>query len=139
MCAFWKARTDFRSDSWFVQEILPHEAALTRYLARVWPDRSEIEDIRHDAYVRILESAHRLQIGKLVCAGDTAPRGRTNAVSSEGLAGPFGNRGHSPRRLCAHSGKRAPTSTHRSQVSVFFNCAQSYSREMPGGFLAAAH
>lgn len=48
-------------DSWFVREVLPHEAALLRYLARVWPDRSEIEDIRHDAYVRILESAHRLR------------------------------------------------------------------------------
>jgi len=48
-------------DNWFVREVLPHEAALMRYLARVWPDRSEIEDICHDAYVRILESAHRLQ------------------------------------------------------------------------------
>jgi RNA polymerase sigma factor (sigma-70 family) len=48
-------------DNWFAHEVLPHEAALTRYLARVWPDRSEIEDIRHDAYVRILENAHRLQ------------------------------------------------------------------------------
>jgi RNA polymerase sigma factor (sigma-70 family) len=49
-------------DNWFAHEILPHEAALMRYLARVWPDRSEIEDIRHDAYVRILESAHRLRL-----------------------------------------------------------------------------
>ncbi len=48
-------------DNWFVDEVLAHEAALTRYLARVWPDRSEIEDIRHDAYVRILENAHRLR------------------------------------------------------------------------------
>jgi RNA polymerase sigma factor (sigma-70 family) len=48
-------------DNWFAHEILPHEAALMRYLARVWPDRSEIEDIRHDAYVRILECAHRLR------------------------------------------------------------------------------
>ena len=48
-------------DSWFVREVLPHEAALLRYLARVWPDIAEIEDIRHDAYVRILESAHRLR------------------------------------------------------------------------------
>lgn len=48
-------------DNWFVHEVLAHEAALTRYPARVWPDRSEIEDIRHDAYVRILESAHRLR------------------------------------------------------------------------------
>ena len=48
-------------DNWFVREVLAHEAALMRYLARVWPDRSEREDIRHDAYVRILESAHRLR------------------------------------------------------------------------------
>jgi RNA polymerase sigma factor (sigma-70 family) len=48
-------------DNWFVREILPHEAALLRYLARVWPDASEIQDIRHDAYVRILEGAHRLR------------------------------------------------------------------------------
>jgi RNA polymerase sigma factor (sigma-70 family) len=48
-------------DNWFVHEVLPHEASLMRYLARVWPDRSEIEDIRHDAYVRILENAHRLR------------------------------------------------------------------------------
>lgn len=48
-------------DNWFVREVLAHETALMRYLARVWPDRSEREDIRHDAYVRILESAHRLR------------------------------------------------------------------------------
>jgi RNA polymerase sigma-70 factor (ECF subfamily) len=48
-------------DNWFVREVLPHEAALLRYLARVWPDASEIQDIRHDAYVRILERSHRLQ------------------------------------------------------------------------------
>ena len=48
-------------DNWFVHEVLPHEASLMRYLARVWPDRSEIEDIRHDAYVRILENADRLR------------------------------------------------------------------------------
>jgi RNA polymerase sigma factor (sigma-70 family) len=48
-------------DSWFVREVLPHEAALLRYLARVWPDASEIQDIRHDAYVRILEGADRLR------------------------------------------------------------------------------
>jgi RNA polymerase sigma-70 factor (ECF subfamily) len=48
-------------DSWFVREVLPHEAALLRYLARVWPDAADILDIRHDAYVRILEAAHRLR------------------------------------------------------------------------------
>jgi RNA polymerase sigma-70 factor (ECF subfamily) len=48
-------------DDWFVREVLPHEAALLRYLARVWPNRADIHDIRHDAYVRILEGAHRLR------------------------------------------------------------------------------
>jgi RNA polymerase sigma factor (sigma-70 family) len=48
-------------DDWFVREVLPHEAALLRYLARVWPNPADIQDIRHDAYVRILEGADRLR------------------------------------------------------------------------------
>jgi RNA polymerase sigma-70 factor (ECF subfamily) len=48
-------------DDWFVREILPHEAALLRYLARAWPNPADIQDIRHDAYVRILEGADRLR------------------------------------------------------------------------------
>lgn len=48
-------------DDWFVREVLPHEAALMRYLARAWPNQADIHDIRHDAYVRILEAAHRLR------------------------------------------------------------------------------
>lgn len=48
-------------DDWFVREVLPHEAALLRYLARAWPNAADIQDIRHDAYVRILEAAHRLR------------------------------------------------------------------------------
>lgn len=48
-------------DDWFAREVLPHEAALLRYLARVWPNPADIQDIRHDAYVRILENAARLK------------------------------------------------------------------------------
>jgi RNA polymerase sigma factor (sigma-70 family) len=48
-------------DDWFVREVLPHEPALMRYLARAWPNAGDIQDIRHDAYVRILEAAHRLR------------------------------------------------------------------------------
>src|SRR5688572_26316292 len=48
-------------DDWFVREILPHEAALLRYLARLCPDAADVQDIRHDAYVRILEAAERLR------------------------------------------------------------------------------
>jgi RNA polymerase sigma-70 factor (ECF subfamily) len=49
------------TDDWFVREVLPHEAALLRYIGRVWPNAADIQDIRHDAYVRILESADRLR------------------------------------------------------------------------------
>lgn len=44
-------------DDWFTAEILPHEAALMRYLGRVWPRRAEHLDLRQDIYVRIYEAA----------------------------------------------------------------------------------
>jgi RNA polymerase sigma factor (sigma-70 family) len=48
-------------DDWFTREILPHEAALLRYLARTCPNPADIHDIRHDTYVRILEAADRFR------------------------------------------------------------------------------
>jgi RNA polymerase sigma factor (sigma-70 family) len=44
-------------DRWFIREIVAHEAALTRYLARCWRDKTEIYDILQDCYVRVYESA----------------------------------------------------------------------------------
>src|SRR5258708_36341309 len=44
-------------DRWLIREIVAYEAALTRYLARTWSDRSEIHDIRQDCYVRVYEAA----------------------------------------------------------------------------------
>jgi RNA polymerase sigma factor (sigma-70 family) len=44
-------------DHWFATEILPHEAALTRYLRRVWAGQAEVADFRQEVYVRIYESA----------------------------------------------------------------------------------
>jgi RNA polymerase sigma factor (sigma-70 family) len=44
-------------DQWFTEQILPHEVSLTRYLNRVWPNSSEIADLRQDIYVRVYESA----------------------------------------------------------------------------------
>jgi len=44
---------------WFVREILPHEAALTRYISRVWRNPGDVHDIRHDAYVRVFEAARK--------------------------------------------------------------------------------
>ncbi|MBL8267766.1 RNA polymerase sigma factor [Steroidobacter sp.] len=48
-------------NDWFTREILPHEEALLRYLARICPNPADIQDIRHDAYVRILQAADRYQ------------------------------------------------------------------------------
>jgi RNA polymerase sigma factor (sigma-70 family) len=46
---------------WFVQEILPHEAALMRYIRRAWPDREDASDIRQEIYARIYESATKVR------------------------------------------------------------------------------
>jgi RNA polymerase sigma factor (sigma-70 family) len=44
---------------WFIREVVVHEGALMRHLSRVWPDRSEIRDIRQEAYIRVYEAAAR--------------------------------------------------------------------------------
>jgi RNA polymerase sigma-70 factor (ECF subfamily) len=44
-------------DAWFKREVLPHEAALQRYLARVWPRNHEIEDLRQETYARVYTAA----------------------------------------------------------------------------------
>jgi RNA polymerase sigma-70 factor (ECF subfamily) len=44
---------------WFAQEVLVHEAALTRYLFRTWPNRHEIHDLRQEIYVRVYEAAQQ--------------------------------------------------------------------------------
>ena len=44
-------------DVWFASEILVHEASLVRYLARVWPHRDEIHDLRQEVYVKVYEAS----------------------------------------------------------------------------------
>ena len=46
-------------EQWFIREVLAHEGALMRHLSRVWPNRSEIRDIRQEAYVRVYEAARK--------------------------------------------------------------------------------
>jgi len=41
---------------WFSREILVHERALMRFLRRVWPDPSEIDDLCQETYVRVYEA-----------------------------------------------------------------------------------
>jgi RNA polymerase sigma-70 factor (ECF subfamily) len=44
-------------EAWFKREILSHEEMLMRFLARVWPHRDELSDIRQEAYARVYEAA----------------------------------------------------------------------------------
>lgn len=46
-------------DQWFADAILPHEAALMRYLRRVWKFQDEVSDLRQETYARVYESATR--------------------------------------------------------------------------------
>lgn len=44
-------------DRWFCQEILVHEAALTRFLRSNWHARDDVHDLRQDVYARVYEAA----------------------------------------------------------------------------------
>jgi RNA polymerase sigma factor (sigma-70 family) len=46
-------------EAWFVREVLPLEAILMQYLRHHWPEKSQIEDLRQDVYVRICEFAQK--------------------------------------------------------------------------------
>lgn len=46
-------------EAWFQREVLCHEAALVRFLARQLPGPADVQDVRHDVYVRVLEAAER--------------------------------------------------------------------------------
>ena len=48
-------------DTWFKREILTHEAILVRFIARIWPRRDEIADIRQEAYARVYEAARQVR------------------------------------------------------------------------------
>lgn len=48
---------DTATDKWFETQILVHEAALMRFLARSWSRYSEIEDLRQEVYVKVYEAA----------------------------------------------------------------------------------
>jgi len=44
-------------NDWFVREVLPLEAELTRFLQQNWRNRSDIDDLCQDIYVRAYEGA----------------------------------------------------------------------------------
>lgn len=44
---------------WFKTEVLVHEDLLMRFLARAWPHRADLSDLRQEAYARVCEAAQR--------------------------------------------------------------------------------
>ncbi|HTO39540.1 MAG TPA: RNA polymerase sigma factor [Rhizomicrobium sp.] len=46
-----------RLDAWFDREILPLEALLMQYLEHNWRNRSDLPDLRQEAYVRVYQAA----------------------------------------------------------------------------------
>ena len=44
-------------EEWFVREILPLEAMLMQFLRHNWRDKSDIEDLRQEIYIRVCEAA----------------------------------------------------------------------------------
>jgi RNA polymerase sigma-70 factor (ECF subfamily) len=46
-------------DDWFMQDVLPLEPMLTRFLQRNWRNEAEISDLRQEAYARVYEAACR--------------------------------------------------------------------------------
>jgi RNA polymerase sigma factor (sigma-70 family) len=45
--------------AWFVREVLPLEAALMQFLRRSLSNKSDVDDVRQDVYVRVFEAARR--------------------------------------------------------------------------------
>jgi len=48
---------DRNVENWFVGAILPHQAALTRYLKRLCKSSGDVPDLRQEIYIRVCESA----------------------------------------------------------------------------------
>ena len=49
--------TASEADAWFVREVLPLESLLMQYLRRNWRDKSDLEDLRQEIYVRVYRAA----------------------------------------------------------------------------------
>jgi RNA polymerase sigma-70 factor (ECF subfamily) len=45
--------------AWFIRDVLPLEPALTQYLHTNWRNRSDIDDLLQEVYVRVCEAARR--------------------------------------------------------------------------------
>ncbi|HEV2562239.1 MAG TPA: sigma-70 family RNA polymerase sigma factor [Rhizomicrobium sp.] len=46
-------------EAWFLREIFPLESILMHFLQQSWRNKSEIEDLRQEVYVRVYEAARK--------------------------------------------------------------------------------
>ena len=52
-----KVVTSSQAKAWFVREVLPLEAMLTRFLAKNWRNKSDLGDFRQEIYAQVLDAA----------------------------------------------------------------------------------
>jgi RNA polymerase sigma-70 factor (ECF subfamily) len=52
-----KVVTSSQAKAWFVREVLPLEAMLTRFLARNWRNKVDLADFRQEIYAQVLDAA----------------------------------------------------------------------------------
>jgi RNA polymerase sigma factor (sigma-70 family) len=80
------AAMDEALEGWFVREILAHEGALTRYLARAWSNAADVADLRQEVYVKVLEAAEKARPASpkyflfAVARNHVADRGRRSRI-----------------------------------------------------------
>jgi RNA polymerase sigma factor (sigma-70 family) len=45
--------------AWFIQEVLPLEVALTKYLQANWRGQASVGDVLHDVYIKVIDAARK--------------------------------------------------------------------------------
>jgi RNA polymerase sigma factor (sigma-70 family) len=53
--------TESSLDAWFVEQVLPLEAALERFIRRHCSGADDVSDLRQEVYVRVYDSARRVR------------------------------------------------------------------------------
>jgi RNA polymerase sigma-70 factor (ECF subfamily) len=59
LCLQSVAMTASELETWFLREVLPLEAALTRFLRRSWRNNSDVPDLLQEVYMRACEAAQK--------------------------------------------------------------------------------
>ncbi len=57
LCKAGEAQIASDVDAWFAREVLPLEAALMQFIQHHWRNRTDVEDLVQDVYIRLYEAA----------------------------------------------------------------------------------